>query len=472
MRLLFFFLVSFVLANVHAQDHIAPAIKPQANHFKQVQRYTYTKGKTSYEEWFHGQTTDSIKTYHKTGQLDEVFYFLNNKYHGNAYKYTINGEKLTSWTFDQGKLIKRVDHKLRYNQKDKAQKKLYYKRLDSLNTLIISNPKDNRSKFLRHFIRFYLGDNILSLKDLEQMERHVKKVAHKKDTVPNPKTLSKIYDKFGVVYRRLGMENHSSHFTYKALKNDPENLRLKHNLGVYLYDIKSYKLSEYFLNRVLDKWPDHGFSHRVLSAIYSDYEAYEKAKQHIDLAFLQEKNLLKYGFGHVERDIRTLRGFILHKLGNTQDGIKDLKEAIRLNKTNSYAHRTLGVLYYDIKAYEKACHYLKKARTLHYETLHDKNDLDYYLQSSCNTQTESKPVALIPLQQKPFIHPNPTLGEVHVKNIAFKDFKYTVFNYAGALVQQGLVTGKTLDISELPEGVYILNISKGSNKNTFRVIKD
>lgn len=65
--------------------------------------------------------------------------------------------------------------------------------------------------------------------------------------------------------------------------------------------------------------------------------------------------MIKYDHGGIQRDIRTLRGFILHSLGQSKIGIEDLKEAIRLNEDNSFAHRNIGAVYYDLGEYKLAC---------------------------------------------------------------------------------------------------------------------
>jgi hypothetical protein len=39
-------------------------------------------------------------------------------------------------------------------------------------------------------------------------------------------------------------------------------------------------------------------------------------------------------------------------------------------------------------------------------------------------------------------------------------------------VYRGVSNGNTLNISELQQGVYIVNISKDTHKETFRVIKE
>jgi Tfp pilus assembly protein PilF len=441
-----------------------------------LERYTYKNGKTSYERWYKGKTTDSIKSYYKTGQLDEVFYFKNDKYHGNAYKYNIEGQKLTTWTFNNGQLIKRIDHKLRFNKKDILKKKQTYRELDSLNALLITNPKDRKSRFQRIYIRYYLGDNILTLRDLKWLEQGMDNLAKRKNKTYYTKTQSKTYDRLKSVYSRLGMRNHACHYAHKAIKNAPKNNRLLYNFGAYLYSIGDYRLAEHYLNRALSTWPTHSFSHRILAIIYTKYEDYEKAKYHIDIAFSKEKNLLKYGFANIDRDVRTQRGFILHKLGETENGIIDLKEAIRLNKNNSLAHRNLGVLYHDIGANEQACYYFQKAKTLHYQALYGVKELNDYIQASCNSNTTSKTETRSPQpinpNKKPFIYPNPTTGIIHVKHIPFNNFNYTVFNYTGSLVYRGVSNGNTLNISKLQQGVYIVNISKDTHKETFRVIKE
>lgn len=447
-----------------------------------VKRYFHKNGNISMETWYGSdKKKDSIKTFHKTGKLDEAFYYLNGRLQGNSYKYNRNGEKVTTWNFNNGRLVERTDHIMQFNKKNEEKIKDLHNRLKVLNANLIANPSDTKSRYKRSYIRGMLGDRVLALNDLNWRIYRVKKTAERRKIEPSNKALASIYDSKAWIYAYYDMKNHASHYMYKAVKSDPENARLLLNLGAYLYRIKSYKLSEHFLNKALKISPKHAFVHRVLASLQSDFEDYEKAKYHIDIAFPREKNLIKYGHGAVQRDIRTLRGFILHNLNDSENGIIDLKEAIRLNENNSYAHRNIGAVYYEIGEYELACQHLQKAKNLDYEIFHEKDDLQAYLELSCEnaalakniTKTiEPKPIEKPKLTDKPFVYPNPTKGIVNIKNLAFKDYKYLVFDHTGKRVAEGESKNSPIDISQLPTGVYIFKAVENNLVETFRLIKE
>lgn len=430
---------------------------------------------------------DSLKTYYKTGELDEAFYFSDGKFNGASYKFNKAGKKVTTWQFKNGKLLERTDHILEFNKKDKEKIKAAHQKLKELNAKLKANPKDLKSELARAHTRRLLGNYTLALSDFRKIEKRLLKISEvKKVEVPN-KFLANIYDAEAGIYQYYEMENHATHYKYKALKSDPEDKRLIYNLGSYLYGIKSYRLAEFYLNKALEKRPDHEFSHRALAGLYTDFENYEKALHHVNLAFAQESNLIKYGSGGVERDIRTLRGFVYHKLGESEKGITDLKEALRLNKNNSFAYRNLGVVYYDLGNNKQACELLQKAKDLGYEKTHDRYDLQDYLDYACksvesiekNIQTienktvlEIEPIQTPKLVDKPYVYPNPTKGIINIKNLSFTTFDYQLFDYTGKLITQGNSNNNSINLSNLPTGVYILKILNKQLTETFRVVKD
>ena len=285
----------------------------------------------------------------------------------------------------------------------------------------------------------------------------------------------------GSIYGAFEMENFSSHYRYKAAKSDPENNRLKYNLGAYLYTIKSYRLSQVYLNKVLEKWKGHAFSHRALAALNTDFEDYEKAMFHINIAFPKEKNLIKFGYGKLEHDIRTIRGLLHHKLGNSEQGIADLKEALNLNKDNSFAYRNLGVVYHDIGSYDLACEYLQKAKNLGYEKIHDRYDLQEFLDSACQKVSEleeelttnAELIKTTRLANKPFVYPNPGKDIVRIKNLSFEKFTYEIYDYTSKLISRNRSINGSVIVSNLPQGVYILKvISDNGLAESFRIIKE
>jgi tetratricopeptide (TPR) repeat protein len=200
----------------------------------------------------------------------------------------------------------------------------------------------------------------------------------------------------------------------------------------------------------------------------------------VEIAFKNEAILYKRGTGKAERDLRTTRGFLYHKLGNSEKGIADLEEALHINNNNSFAYRNLGIIYYDLGNYNKACEYLQKARTLGYKKIYDTYDLQEYLEFSCEqviaienkSEIKIEPVKISKLSDKPFIYPNPTKGEVKIKNLSFKDYDYLVYDYSGRLVMQGASKNNPINVSQLPSGVYILKVFKNDLSETFRVVKE
>ncbi|WP_308993033.1 T9SS type A sorting domain-containing protein [Mariniflexile litorale] len=418
-----------------------------------------------------------IKTFYKSGELNEDFHYKNGYYNGLSYKYNKSGKKVTIWRFEKGKLIERKDPILEFNKKDEEKIKTIHEKLKHLNNKLSENPNDFKLQLRRAHIRQLLGNNTLALHDFSKIESKLLKLSkEKKINVPN-KLLANIYDSKASIYGEYEMKNYATQYKYKALKCNPEDKRLIYNLGSYLYSIKSYRLAEYYLKKALEKRPDHEFSHRALAGLYTDFEDYKKALDHVNLAFMQESNLIKYGTGGVERDIRTLRGFIYHKLGQSDKGITDLKEAIKLNENNSFAYRNLGVVYHDLGNYTKACKLLQKAKQLGYEKTHDRYDLQNYLEFACKNaeviQTETPSVKNSGLINKPYIYPNPTKDIINIKNLSFENYNYLIFDYAGKLITQGNSnTNNSINMSNLPTGVYIL---KAHNKNaveTFRIIKE
>lgn len=453
----------------------------QTSNSNKVKRYFYNDSIVSIEKWYDNDNKlDSAKTYHKGGQLDEQFYYLKGRYHGICTKFNFFGKKITTWNFNNGKLVERTDHIMEFNKKDEEKIKNKHAKLKELNVKIKELHGFSKYNAKRAHIRYHLGNKILALSDFNLMRKIVLKTAERKKVKPSGKSLGSIYDVLGSLYAGFKMKNHASHYKYEAIKVDPENYRLVFNLGAYLYSNESYKLAKIYLDKVLKKNPNHDFANRVLAAYYSDFEEYEKAKHHIDIAFRYEKNLLRLGYGSIERDLRTLRGFILHNLGDSENGIKDLEKAIELNKNNSYAHRNLGVVYYDLDQYELACTYLNKAKELGFGKKHCKCDLETYLDLACNHNSDQKTVlvtedntlAIPKLKDKPFMYPNPTKGITQVANFKYDNFDFSVYQFDGKLLKKGVSTNKSIDISNLPNGIFILKISKNGEKESFRIIKD
>ena len=359
------------------------------------------------------------------------------------------GEKLTTWRFKSGKLLNRINHKIEFNEKNEAHVKTAYAVLNEISNETNYNPKTLMQIANRANARFILGNYTLALRDFLQIE----KIGDKKG-IPI-KLKSSIYDKIGSIYASLEMSNRAIHYKFKTVKTSPDEARLKYNLAAGLFEINAYRLSIIYLKEVKKTWPNHAFSNWLLAAMYSDFDDNEKAMEFINMAFKREKNLIKFGSGDAERDIRTIRGLLYHKLGDSEKGIADLTEALNINKNNSFALRNLGVIYHDLGQFDKSCALLQKTKELGYEKIHDRNNLQYFLDTSCNQKTESK---LEKLSEQPYIYPNPVENILNVKNYNQENFEFELYNFESKLVEKGISNQSSINISALESGLYILKI--------------
>ncbi len=95
---------------------------------------------------------------------------------------------------------------------------------------------------------------------------------------------------------------------------------------------------------------------------------------------------------------------------------------------------------------------------------------------NCNTDIEilasCSTVSVSDLEVLPIISisPNPNAGRFETSGIMEGD--YTIFNIAGQLVQQGQLTGNTsIDISNAPQGIYMMSIILDNEIITERIVK-
>ncbi|MDW5288787.1 T9SS type A sorting domain-containing protein [Formosa sp. PL04] len=446
---------------------------------KRIEQFFYRDSVISMQQWYNTDNDlDSLKTYHKTGELDESFYLSNKKFHGTNYKYNQKGKLVTTWVFDHGKLIKRTDHILEYTKQNEVKIIQFHTDLVAVNLALKETPNKTSLIAKRARIRTYLNDHILAINDYQKLIDILFKVSKNKNTPPPAQLLRNIYSTLATNYQALEMDNYVINYKLKAMVADPGNTIAIYNFSAFLYEIKSYELALYYLNKVIAIKPEHSFANSLLAAVYTEYDDYDKALYHINIAFKNEESLLKNGYGTEEQDLRTQRGYILHKLGKSDEGITDLNEALNLNENNSFAYRNLGVVYYDLEEYNLACENLEKAKNLGYEKTHDRYDLQVYLDYSCNYNANETPAIAIDqsinnlkLANKASIYPNPVKDVINIKNLSFKDYDFLIFDYSGKLLKQG--NSKTsINISDLSSGVYILKIINNDLSETFRVIKD
>jgi hypothetical protein len=71
------------------------------------------------------------------------------------------------------------------------------------------------------------------------------------------------------------------------------------------------------------------------------------------------------------------------------------------------------------------------------------------------------------------IYPNPTTGILYLETKNWpQNSKAEVFNYDGRLVFQtlNLNSSSVIDLSDKPDGIYILNISSNKKKETVKIV--
>ncbi|WP_372757635.1 T9SS type A sorting domain-containing protein [Mariniflexile sp.] len=445
-----------------------------------IKRYYFKDSIVAIEKWYSDDNKlDSLKTYYNTGELFESFHYNKGHFNGLSFKYNISGEKLTTWNFLRGELIERIDHKIEFNKKNEEKVKKHHAELKVINEKLKENPRSLKNIFIRANIRVNLGDYTLALNDLKYLEKQFFKVYHEKD-IPE-KVLASVYDNLATIYSVFEMENHCIHYKLKSIKTSPKESRLYYNLGNYLVWTKNYRLGIEYYNKAINMLPNHSFANWGLAIAYTDLGNYEKAMNHITIALKQEANIYEHSIGSTYRDLWTTRGFLYHKLGETNKGIADLEEALSINKDNPYTHRNLGIIYFETGDYNKACEHLQKSKDLGFEKIYDSNELEPYIEVACKKTEliESKTVLAMEsilateLSDKPYVYPNPSVDIINFKNLSLTNYNYFIFDYAGKLISEGVSNDtNTISISNLISGVYILKIRENDIVETFRFIKE
>jgi len=440
-----------------------------------VTRYYYDNQVVSVAIWYSAdKKPDSSKTYYSNGKLNEVFYFdKDGLKDGDGFQYNRQGEKLVTWNFAHGKMTGRIDHKLPFNKDREETVKKALKMLTDINTRTNYNPTKINDLYNRGVLSVSLGNNTLAIEDLKKVEYSIDKDPKNKDLVLSDsvkrKTAvfrSKLYDRLASIYASLEMEAFAMNYYYKAIKNAPNDYRILFNFATLLQQRKVYDLARYYLEKSVIEKPDHAQAYWALARLLSDMGEYEKAFENIQKAFQYEKQIEKitaYG----GRDLRTTRGLIYHKMGESKKGIADLKAALEMDKNNSYAMKNLGIIYLDQKKYDDACQLFQKAKELNYTLVYDEFDLDSLLENACNKHQLEKVV-----KNKPYVFPNPAKESVSVENIGSKNFDFELFNFESKSVLKGKTSDGTINIIRLDSGFYILKTTIGERVETFKIIKE
>ena len=366
--------------------------------------------------------------------------------------------------------------KLPFNKvnEEKVKKNIQY--LTELNQKTNYNPTSINDLYKRGNLRAGLGNTILALEDLKRVDYFINKISKnttsslsETDIASREKFKSSLYDLIANVYLNLEMENYAVAYFYKAMSAAPNDMRILYNFGNYLQIKKSTDLALYYLEKVITTIPEHGFARLSLSILYSDKGEYKKAMENMSIAFPKEKNIIARSTDYGGRDLRTTRGLLYHKLGESEKGIQDLKEALEMDNKNSYAMKNLGIIYLDQQKYDEACKLFQKAKDLNYNLVFDENDLDALMEGACNRVVLSPETIVIP---KPFAYPNPATSSITIENYDFKNFDFEFFDFESISILKGKSSNTTIDVSSLISGFYILKIYNTDSPQTFKIIKE
>ena len=441
-----------------------------------VSRYFYDDHVVSIEIWYGpDKKPDSTKTYYSNGKLNEIFYYDDKGLKdSNAFQYNKQGEKLVTWNFSHGKLVSRTDHKLPFNKDREETVKKALKLLTEINVKTNYNPTKVNDLYNRGVLRISLGNTTLALEDLKKVEYSVdrdpkNKVIVLSDSLEKKKNefRSKLYDRLASIYASLEMESFAFNYYHKAIKNAPDDLRILYNFASLLQQRKSNDLARFYLEKIIAKKPNHAHARWALARLYSDLGEYQKAMENVTEAFKSEKAIIERTAAYGGRDLRTTRGLIYHKLGESDKGIADLKEALEMDKNNSYAMKNLGIIYLDQHKYKKACELFQRADELHYTLAYDEADLPSLLESACNnTQPE------VTEYKKPFVYPNPATTVVSIENLKTSNFDFEFFDFESKSVLKGKTTDGTINVIALDAGFYILKVTLEDAVETFKVIRE
>jgi len=191
--------------------------------------------------------------------------------------------------------------------------------------------------------------------------------------------------------------------------------------------------------------------------------------EHINKAFKKEEGIIKYNLNRAKRDLRTTRGLLYHKLGETDKGINDLQEALKLNPQNSFAFYNLGIIYSETGNREKACEYISKAGDLGYEKEFDRYDYDYYKKTACSEENLDKPI--FNFCDSNYIDLNLKHSTVKIENYPISNFNYELCTFKNNIISRGSALNGVVHADFLSPGLYTLKITNKEQPLVFKLIK-
>ncbi|NIJ45214.1 tetratricopeptide (TPR) repeat protein [Wenyingzhuangia heitensis] len=432
----------------------------------------FRNGQVSCVSWYNNhQKLDSLKTYYRTGQLNESFYYdAKSEFNGRCSQYNEDGSVKTKWLFEHGEMIKRVDDNIKYTDKNKVYILNKISSLEQINMDIklYENKKNTYYKglvFKRAKLRGQLNENTLALHDYILI---IKEWELKKETPGTKKMLSHLYDEIAGFYAKLDIVDIGIHYKLKAIRTNPTENRLNYNLGAYFNYVNQLDLALHYLYKTTNKAPRHPFANWGLGMAHIKLGNYEKAIEHLNICFSNEESLHRLTTGAADEGIRALRGTAYANLGKVKEAKKDLIDAIDLKQDNSYAMFQLGLLYYKTGNEKKAKKWMTKAKKLGYDKKHYDTSIDYYLSIGCIKEKENLPAKVI----APSLALNPIQTDTYLLDSDLHDFDFYVYDYLNELVYYGKSKDQNINLEKLKPGFYILKIKSEPKEISIKIIKE
>ena len=419
---------------------------------KIVKKEYYLDDVISKELFFNKENIlDSIKTYYKTGELDEIFYYNKGRIHGECYKLNKESDTLTYWKFKNNKLIKRKDYKLDYNNRSEES---VLKKIETIKSINKSFPgyTDNLEKLYKLAQnQLYLGNRVLALHYLTRIEKDFNEISIRVDN--DKKIKAGLYDLLARLH--ASFENIDIALTYylKSIKISPNESRLYYNLGAYLIYLRHYHIGMQYLSKANQMVPKHSYANWALGIANLELHNYQKGLEHINIAIRLEDKLHKAMKTNTEKDLYTIRGFLNYKNGKINEGISDLEKALELDANNSLALYFLGLINYENENNKEACELFQKANSLGFIKKHDNRMITNYLEKSCTNQNYTS--KKIVLGSKYFLLDIPSYltGDKLTNNIWQKGL-YTISNKTHKNIYSGTIIDNVLYIPKLEVGCY------------------
>ncbi len=424
--------------------------KTKINYFKNKQ--------ISYQRWYGTDNLkDSVKVFYKTGALDEVFYYDDKeRFHGRCLKYTNDGKVMTEWTFHHGKLIYRKDLNLVFTSKNKKYILQNVANVNKINSLIIENPRNQKLYYSRASYRSRLNNLILAENDLIRFKEILQQNTSNQSDYSRRTSLSNCYDKLASVYSKLGHKELSLYYHFEAYLQLPVNGRLNYNLGANFSFYEYPDLALHYLYKTTAQSPKHTFANWGLAITHLNLKNYSKALNHINVCFNNEETLHKLTTGASDKGIRATKGVISYHLKEYKQARKNLCDAVKIKKDNSYAMFYLSKLYQEKGNKLKAKKWLKKAEENGYSKIH-----------GSSTATNNNKITLTSN-----IITNTNQTAIILKNYRDTNFLYTIHDLKGNLITSSTSNLSKINVASLQNGLYKLNIKDNNNSSSLPFIID